>query len=388
MDSESGGPSLPTGVHSDMTDLDNIDSVLKLPECVGFGAPGLPCLSGKIPPESGSLMVVSDFASDVDSESGGPSLPMGVHSDMTDYDDIDSVSQMTECVGFGDPGLPCSSGKIPPESGYVTAMSDFASVVDSEPNEPSLPSGVHLDMPDYAVSDSVSQVLDCVNFGKPRSGTTSPESGCVMAMSDFAGDVEHDEPSLPSGVHLVMPDCAAGNHVSQVSDCVNFGKPGSGTTTPESGCVTVMSDFASDVEPDEPSLPSGVHLVMPDCAAGNSVSQVSDCVHFGKPRSGTTSPESGCVTAMSDFASEVDSEPDEPSLPSGVHLDMPDFADSDGVPQVSDYVNFGEPRSGATSPESGSITAMSDFVTDFDPGPGGPLQGLAVIFDRQNFSNC
>ena len=60
-------------------------------------------------------MAVSDFASDVDSESGGPSLPTGVHSDMTDFDDIDSASQMTECVGFGDPGLPCSPGKIPPE---------------------------------------------------------------------------------------------------------------------------------------------------------------------------------------------------------------------------------------------------------------------------------
>ena len=151
-----------------MPDVDDIDSVLKLPECVGFGDPGLPCLSGKIPPESGSPMAVSDFASDVDSGPGGPSLPTGVHSDMTDFDDIDSASQMTECVGFGDPGLPCS-----PEPGYVTTMSDFASVIDSEPNEPSLPPGVHLDMPDYAVSDSVSHVSDCVNFGKPMSGTTS-----------------------------------------------------------------------------------------------------------------------------------------------------------------------------------------------------------------------
>ena len=92
---------------------------------------------------------------------------------------------------------------------------------------------------------------------------------------------------------------------------------------------------------------------------------------------------------MSDFVGDVDSAPDETSLPSGVHIDMPDFADSDGVLQVSDYVNFGEPRSGATSPESGSMTAMSDFVSDVDPGPGGPLQGSAVIFDRQNLvSSC
>ena len=32
---------------------------------------------------------------------------------------------------------------------------------------------------------------------------------------------------------------------------------------------------------------------------------------------------------------------------------------------------------------------MSDFVSDFDPGPVGPLQGSAVIFNRHNFvSNC
>ena len=93
--------------------------------------------SGKIPPEPGSVTAMSDFARDGDSESGGPSLLSGVHSDianMTDFDDIDSESQMTECIGFGVPGLPCSSGKIPPESGYVTMISDFASDVDSEPN--------------------------------------------------------------------------------------------------------------------------------------------------------------------------------------------------------------------------------------------------------------
>ena len=258
-----GEPSLLSGAHLNMTDVDDIDNVSQLPECVGVGDPGLSGLSGKNPPESRSPMAVSDFASDVDSESGGPSLPMGIHSDMTDFDDIDSVSQMTECIGLGDLGLPCSSGKIPPESRYVTAMSDFASVVDSEPNEPSLPS-VHLDMPDCADSDSVSQVSDCVNFGKPRSATTSPESGCVTALSDFAGDVdsEPDEHSLLSGVHLDMPDCAHCDSVSQVSDCVNFGKPRSGTTSPESGWVTVLSDFAGDVdsEPDEPSLPSGGSL--------------------------------------------------------------------------------------------------------------------------------
>ena len=116
-DSESGGPSLPWGVHSDMADLDDIDSVSQLLECVGFGDLGLPCLSGKIPPESGSPMAVSDFGSEVDSESGGPSLPTGVHSDMTYFDDIDGASQMKECVGFGDRGWPCLSRKIPRSPG-------------------------------------------------------------------------------------------------------------------------------------------------------------------------------------------------------------------------------------------------------------------------------
>ena len=126
-----------------MPDLADIDSVSQLPECVGFGDQGLPCLSGKIPPESGNPMAVSDFASDVDSESGWPSLPSEVHSEMADFDDIDSVSQVTGCVGFGDLGLPYWSGKIPPEAGNAMAVSDFASDVDSEPGWPSLPSGVH-----------------------------------------------------------------------------------------------------------------------------------------------------------------------------------------------------------------------------------------------------
>ena len=52
---------------------------------------------------------------------------------------------------------------------------------------------------------------------------------------------------------------------------------------------------------------------MPDCGDSDCVSQVSDCVNFGKPRSGMISPEAGCVTAMSDFASDVDSVPGEPS---------------------------------------------------------------------------
>ena len=62
-------------------------------------------------------------------------------------------------------------------------------------------------MPHFAECDSVSRVSGSVGFGEPRSGTTSLESGCVTAMFDFAGDInlEHGEPSLPSGVYLDMP---------------------------------------------------------------------------------------------------------------------------------------------------------------------------------------
>ena len=54
---------------------------------------------GKISPESGSVMAISDFADDIDAELGEPSLPSGAHLNMPDLDDIDSVSQLPECVG-------------------------------------------------------------------------------------------------------------------------------------------------------------------------------------------------------------------------------------------------------------------------------------------------
>ena len=57
----------------------------------------------------------------------------------------------------------------------MTAMSDFAGDIDPAPGEPFLPSGVHLDMPDFADIDSVSRVPDCVNFGNRGPGR-SPRS--------------------------------------------------------------------------------------------------------------------------------------------------------------------------------------------------------------------
>ena len=95
-----------------------------------------------------------------------------------------------------------------PGSGNVLAMSDFAGDIDADPGEPVLPPGVHLDMPDFADVDNVSQAPECISFGELGSGTISPESGNGMAMSDFAGDIDAEpgEPFLPSGVHLDMPD--------------------------------------------------------------------------------------------------------------------------------------------------------------------------------------
>ena len=92
------------------------------------------------------------------------------------------------------------------------------------------------------------------------------------------------------------------------------------------------------------------------------------------------SPGSGNVLAMSDFAGDIDAEPGGPLLLSGVHLDMPDYADVSSVSRVPDCVDFGEPG-------SGSVMAMSDFVSDFDTGPDGPWLGSAVMCDRQSFVN-
>ena len=133
---------------------------------------------GKISPESGSGMAMSEFVSDIDPEPRGPLLQSGVHLDMPDFADSDNVLQAPECVSFGELG----SGTISPESGNVMAMSDFADDINTKPNEPFLPSGIHLDMPDLADIDNVLQAPECASFGEPGSGTMSPGSGNVLAM--------------------------------------------------------------------------------------------------------------------------------------------------------------------------------------------------------------
>ena len=49
---------------------------------------------GKISPESGSVMAMSDSVSDIDPGPRGPLLPSGVNLNMSDFADIDSVSQV------------------------------------------------------------------------------------------------------------------------------------------------------------------------------------------------------------------------------------------------------------------------------------------------------
>ena len=136
------------------------------------------------------------------------------------------MSQAPECISFGEP----ASGTVSPESGNGMAMSDFAVDIDAEPGEPFLPSGVHLVMPDFADVDNVSQAPECISFGEPGSWMVSPGSGNMLAMSDFAGDIDAEagEPFLPSGVHLDMPDYTDVSSVSRVPDCVGFGEPGPG----------------------------------------------------------------------------------------------------------------------------------------------------------------
>ena len=86
---------------------------------------------------------------------------------------------------------------------------------------------------------------------------------------------------------------------------------------------------------------------------------------------------------MSDFAVDIEAEPGEAVLPSGVHLDMPDFADIDNMSQAPECVSFGEPGSGMVSPGSGNVSpgsgnvlTMSDFAGDIDAEPGERLPAV------------
>ena len=113
------------------------------------------------------------------------------------------VSKVPNCVSFGEP----RPGTISPESESVMVMSDFVSDIDLGPGAggggggwPLLPSGVGLCVSSLAGIDDVSQVPNCVSFGELRSGTIAPESGSVMAVSDFVGDSGSGPAGVGSGI--------------------------------------------------------------------------------------------------------------------------------------------------------------------------------------------
>ena len=78
------------------------------------------------------------------------------------------------------------------------------------------------------------------------------------------------------------------------------------------------------------------------------------------------------MLAMSDFVSDFDPGPGDPLLESGVGLDMPHFASNCElhVLQVQDFVGAIDPGPGTTSPESGDILAVPDIVSNLF-GSGG-----------------
>ena len=64
----------------------------------------------------------------------------------------------------------------------------------------------------------------------------------------------------------------------------------------------------------------------------------------------------------SDFVSDFDPGPGEPLLESGVGLDRPHFASNCKLLQIQDFVGAIDPGPRTTSPESGDILAMPHFV--------------------------
>ena len=90
------------------------------------------------------------------------------------------------------------------------------------------------------------------------------------------------------------------------------------------------------------------------------------------------------MLVMSNFVSDFDPGPGEPLLQSGISLNMPNFAGVVDVSQVPNSVSVSDPEPGKISPESGNMLAMSDFVSDFDPEPGEPLLQARVSLYMSN----
>ena len=93
------------------------------------------------------------------------------------------------------------------------------------------------------------------------------------------------------------------------------------------------------------------------------------------------------MLAMSDFVSDFDPGPGEPLLQLGVSLNMPKFTGDVDILQVSDFVSVIDPRPAKTSPESGDVSSMPDLISNFDPRPGEPLLKTGVGLDMPNFDS-
>ena len=89
---------------------------------------------------------------------------------------------------------------------------------------------------------------------------------------------------------------------------------------------------------------------------------------------GTTSPGSGDILAMPDFVSDIDPGPGEPLLELRVGLDKPHFASDCDILQMQDFVYAINPGHEETSPETGDILAVPDIVSNLF-GSGSQIPG-------------
>ena len=166
-----GEPLLESGVSLIMPSFASDFDVLQLPDFVSVIDPGL----GKISPESGDKLAMSDFDSDFDPGSGEPLLQWGISLNMPNFAGDVDILQVPNFVSVRDPG----PGKISPESGGILAMSDVVSDFVPGPGEPLLQSRISLSMPNLAGDVDILQVPNFVSVSDPWPGRLPGVRGYV-----------------------------------------------------------------------------------------------------------------------------------------------------------------------------------------------------------------